>query len=75
MTLRLYESDDEEADVLKLRQVMDILRSHPGGDGVRLYIETAGTQDLVEFPFNVACGDALLQRLEEVVGSQACQVS
>ena len=75
LTLRLYESDDEEADVLKLRQVMDILRSHPGGDGVRLYIETAGTQDLVEFPFNVACGDALLQRLEEVVGSQACQVS
>jgi DNA polymerase-3 subunit alpha len=71
LIIRLSESDDEEADIERLQDILRILKQHTGQDEVRLIME--GKQ--VKFPnMTVGYSDELWNNLLALVGDGGVEV-
>ena len=70
--IRMRETEDEKADIDRLRATVGILLDHPGRDGVLLDIVTSTETVRMEFPV-VSTGycDKLRTQLEELLGENA----
>ena len=69
--LTLNQTDDEDGDVAQLRNVVSVLREHPGQDEINLRVACDGKVVNLDFPDVRAdfCPE-LRQRLVELVGEK-----
>ncbi|MBI4294917.1 MAG: DNA polymerase III subunit alpha [Chloroflexi bacterium] len=71
LVLRVAPSEDEVADVRLLQRIVDVLKQHPGADGVCLTLDSANGPVLLEMPgLGISCSPELRQRLEALEAQQ-----
>ena len=63
----LHETADEEADVDRLKRVVQSLRSHPGDSPVQLVIIQQGEQSMMTMPFQTAHSEELESEIAAIL--------
>jgi len=73
--INTVQTENEEEDLSRLRQIFALLEEHPGNGQVFLSIANGiGTVNMVLERHTVECGETLVQRLAELVGENGVEV-
>ncbi len=71
LTVNFSQTGDEETDITRLHQVIDILYSYPGKDQVRLAITSDDKKVDLDLPtITAACCPELVQQLTNILGRE-----
>jgi hypothetical protein len=74
LVLHLRETEDEEADLARLEQVLQVLQSHPGEDPVHLVVQETEAAVPLVLPVGAAYGPELASKIAGVLGEGALTV-
>ena len=71
LVLQLKETPDEAGDLQRLKQVLEILRSHPGQDPVRLIVHEAEADVPLDLPHETSYGPEMASEIAGILGENA----
>ena len=76
MWISLRETMDEDADLSRLRQIVALLKEHPGEQRVHLLVRSGSASMELDLPeVAIACTDELVRRVGDLVGHSEVQVA